>query len=90
MHAAWSGTNSSPRTLSYNPAENAVLLTGDADGGSYDLYSIPKDANGSAVVRFPSLPSSSSCPLRSPADMLIVPQCAHSQVLYILREMGTA
>ncbi|CAL8462821.1 g2355 [Coccomyxa elongata] len=43
------GTNSGPRTLSYNPAENAVLLTSDQDGGSYELYLIPKDANGSAV-----------------------------------------
>jgi coatomer protein complex subunit alpha (xenin) len=38
--------NQAPRTLSYNPAENAVLLTSDVDGGSYELYSIPKDARG--------------------------------------------
>ena len=44
------GTNSGPRTLSYNPAENAVLLTSDVDGGSYELYLIPKDANGNSVV----------------------------------------
>ncbi len=44
------GTNSGPRTLSYNPAENAVLLTSDVDGGSYELYLIPKDANGASVV----------------------------------------
>lgn len=44
------GTNTGPRTLSYNPAENAVLLTSDADSGSYELYIIPKDANGSTVV----------------------------------------
>jgi coatomer protein complex subunit alpha (xenin) len=49
------GTNLSPRTLSYNPAENAVLLTSDADGGSYDLYMIPKDANGATVVSFSCL-----------------------------------
>lgn len=40
------GMNQAPRTLSYNPAENAVLLTSDVDGGSYELYSIPKDARG--------------------------------------------
>ena len=45
------GTATSPRTLSYNPAENAVLLHSDMDGGSYELYTIPKDANGSTVVR---------------------------------------
>jgi hypothetical protein len=38
--------NQAPRTLSYNPAENAVLLTSDVDGGSYELYKIPKDARG--------------------------------------------
>lgn len=47
---ACTGTATSPRTLSYNPAENAVLLHSDMDGGSYELYTIPKDANGSTVV----------------------------------------
>ncbi len=40
------GTNSAPRTMSYNPAENALLLTYDADGGQYELYNVPKDPNG--------------------------------------------
>eukprot|EP00891_Asterochloris_glomerata_P008996 jgi/Astpho2/8996/fgenesh1_pm.00133_%23_27_t len=40
------GTNLGPRTLSYNPAENAVLITSDIDGGTYDLYVVPKDARG--------------------------------------------
>ena len=43
------------RSVSYNPAENAVLLTTDQEGGSYELFTIPKDANGSSVVRAPSL-----------------------------------
>ena len=30
--------------LSYNPAESAVLITSDADGGTYELYLVPKDA----------------------------------------------
>ncbi|KAK9804455.1 hypothetical protein WJX73_003595 [Symbiochloris irregularis] len=38
------GTTVPPRTLSYNPAENAVLVCSDAEGGSYDLYMIPRDA----------------------------------------------
>lgn len=33
-----------PRSLSYNPAENAVLINLDGDGGSYELHVIPKDA----------------------------------------------
>jgi coatomer protein complex subunit alpha (xenin) len=35
-----------PRTLSYNPAERAILVTSQADGGSYELVSLPRDASG--------------------------------------------
>lgn len=41
-----SGANQGPRSLSYNPAENSVLITSDGEGGSYELYVIPKDASG--------------------------------------------
>lgn len=37
-----------PRSLSYNPAENAVLLGSDADNGSYELYIVPRDSKGEA------------------------------------------
>nr|POE59784.1 coatomer subunit alpha-3 [Quercus suber] len=36
----------SPRTLSYSPTENVVLICSDVDGGSYELYFIPKDSIG--------------------------------------------
>ncbi|XP_021862452.1 coatomer subunit alpha-2-like [Spinacia oleracea] len=38
--------NQSPRTLSYSPTENAVLISSDIDGGSYELYIVPKDGWG--------------------------------------------
>ncbi|KAK7849787.1 coatomer subunit alpha-2 [Quercus suber] len=38
--------NQSPRTLSYSPTENAVLICSDVDGGSYELYFVPKDSIG--------------------------------------------
>ncbi|KAG1354429.1 coatomer subunit alpha-1 [Cocos nucifera] len=38
--------NQGPRTLSYSPTENAVLLCSDVDGGSYELYIVPKDSAG--------------------------------------------
>ncbi|XP_010933645.1 coatomer subunit alpha-1 [Elaeis guineensis] len=38
--------NQGPRTLSYGPTENAVLLCSDVDGGSYELYIVPKDSAG--------------------------------------------
>ncbi|KAI3761230.1 hypothetical protein L1987_51642 [Smallanthus sonchifolius] len=36
--------NQGPRTLSYSPTENAVLICSEVDGGSYELYIIPKDS----------------------------------------------
>ncbi|ORX48002.1 coatomer protein alpha subunit, partial [Hesseltinella vesiculosa] len=36
-----------PRTLSYNPAERAVLITSPQDGGIYELYPLPKSLTGS-------------------------------------------
>ncbi|URE07335.1 hypothetical protein MUK42_20287 [Musa troglodytarum] len=38
--------NQGPRTLSYSPTENAVLICSEVDGGSYELYIVPKDASG--------------------------------------------
>lgn len=38
--------NQGPRTLSYSPTENAVLICSDVDGGSYELYIIPKESVG--------------------------------------------
>ncbi|CAA2953106.1 coatomer subunit alpha-1-like [Olea europaea subsp. europaea] len=38
--------NQGPRTLSYSPTENAVLVCSDMDGGSYELYIVPKDSHG--------------------------------------------
>ncbi|TGZ84268.1 Coatomer, alpha subunit [Ascodesmis nigricans] len=35
-----------PRTLSYNPAERAVLITSPADGGIYELIHLPKEPAG--------------------------------------------
>lgn len=36
-----------PRSLSYNPAERAILVTTPADGGSYELINLPRDGSGS-------------------------------------------
>lgn len=38
----------SPRNVSYNPAERAVLITSPTDGGIYELYYLPKELNGDA------------------------------------------
>ena len=35
-----------PRSLSYNPAERAVLVTSPADNGTYELVNLPRDASG--------------------------------------------
>lgn len=36
-----------PRSISYNPAEKAILICSANEGGQYDLYSIPRELNGS-------------------------------------------
>ncbi|KAI9613394.1 hypothetical protein H4Q26_009996 [Puccinia striiformis f. sp. tritici PST-130] len=38
-----------PRTLSYNPAERAVLVTSPAENGMYELVNLPKDMNAGEV-----------------------------------------
>ncbi|KAJ3681842.1 hypothetical protein LUZ60_014415 [Juncus effusus] len=38
--------NQGPRGLSYSPTENAVLVCSDVDGGSYELYVVPKESSG--------------------------------------------
>ncbi len=43
------GPNSSPRSMSYNPAENAVLITYDAGGENYELFMLPKDSGRGEV-----------------------------------------
>ncbi|KAG9449882.1 hypothetical protein H6P81_009847 [Aristolochia fimbriata] len=35
-----------PRTLSFSPTENAVLVCSDLDGGSYELYVISRETTG--------------------------------------------
>ncbi|EER44537.1 coatomer alpha subunit [Histoplasma capsulatum H143] len=35
-----------PRTLSYNPAERAILVISPTDGGTYELIHIPRDSTG--------------------------------------------
>lgn len=38
-----------PRSMSYNPAENSVLLNYDADGGTYELYTnMPRSGSGNS------------------------------------------
>lgn len=55
--AGVAAATSAPRSLSYNPAESAVLLGTDADNGSYELYIVPKDGKGDASPVSPTLPS---------------------------------
>uniref|UniRef100_A0A0R0H183 Coatomer subunit alpha n=1 Tax=Glycine max TaxID=3847 RepID=A0A0R0H183_SOYBN len=43
--------NQSPKSLSYSPTENAILLCSDVDGGSYELYCISKDGTKDSFGR---------------------------------------
>lgn len=71
---ATAGT-SAPRSLSYNPAENAVLLGSDTDNGSYELYIVPRDSKGEASPVSPPQsnlfpPHLSSCTPCTPFHLL--------------------
>jgi len=44
------GPNSAPRSMSYNPAENAILITYESGGDSYELFMLPKDGGRGEVV----------------------------------------
>lgn len=43
-------SSKAPRSMSYNPAEKAVLLCSDVDGGTYELYKIPTDGRTAESV----------------------------------------
>ncbi len=77
-----------PKTMAYNPAENALLITSDVDGGSYELYMIPKEsARGDTApvsaspAPTPTMPSPPAC---QPAHRL----CAAARSVP-LRAFGT-
>lgn len=38
------------RSVSYNPAENAILVNTDEDGGAYKLYKLPPNAAGGGAA----------------------------------------
>ncbi|KAK2079848.1 hypothetical protein QBZ16_002243 [Prototheca wickerhamii] len=40
--------NQGPRALLYNASEHAVLVQTDVDGGSYELYALPRDGKADA------------------------------------------
>lgn len=42
--------------MSYNQAENAILLNFDNEGGAYELHMLPKDARGGDTVVVPPPP----------------------------------
>lgn len=54
VRASGAGGAHAARSLSYNPAESAVLVSSEADGGSYQLFMVPKDGRTeSQAVRIP-------------------------------------
>ncbi|OLY80440.1 Coatomer subunit alpha [Smittium mucronatum] len=52
---------SSHRNLSFNHAEKAVLLSGSNDGGSYELYALPREIVGQAPQPSFGVVGSGSC-----------------------------
>jgi coatomer protein complex subunit alpha (xenin) len=44
--------------MQYNPAERAVLLTSMFEGGSYELYTLPKESNAESMGISPCMRAS--------------------------------
>jgi hypothetical protein len=57
------------RSMTYNPAENAVLINTDAEGGSYELFMIPKDAGNNRAEPQVTVDAVSNLPLHIHAHM---------------------
>eukprot|EP00850_Spirogloea_muscicola_P013255 SM000089S23811 [mRNA] locus=s89:157950:162915:- [translate_table: standard] len=74
------GSNQGPRSMSYNPAENAVLVCSDADGGTYELYVIPKDSSGRSENQEPKRGLGSSAVFVARNRFAVLDK-AHNQIL---------
>ncbi|KAJ1822074.1 hypothetical protein LPJ60_002232 [Coemansia sp. RSA 2675] len=70
-----------PRSISFNPAEKAVLVTSDAEGGSYDLYSLPRQFNGQAADGGQARRGGGSCAIWTGRNRFAVLDKAQQQIL---------
>ncbi|KAI8321442.1 coatomer protein alpha subunit [Martensiomyces pterosporus] len=70
-----------PRTMSFNPAEKAVLLTSDAEGGSYELYSLPRQFNGQVSDAGQARHGSGSCAIWTGRNRFAVLDKGAQQIL---------
>ncbi|KAJ2756805.1 hypothetical protein GGI19_000531 [Coemansia pectinata] len=70
-----------PRSISFNPAEKAVLVTSDAEGGSYDLYSLPRQFNGQAADSGQARRGGGSCAIWTGRNRFAVLDKAQQQIL---------
>ncbi|KAJ2489872.1 hypothetical protein IWW37_003640 [Coemansia sp. RSA 2050] len=70
-----------PRSISFNPAEKAVLVTSDAEGGSYDLYSLPRQFSGQATDGGQARRGGGSCAIWTGRNRFAVLDKAQQQIL---------
>ncbi|KAJ2276488.1 hypothetical protein IW137_000194 [Coemansia sp. RSA 1287] len=70
-----------PRTMSFNPAEKAVLLTSDAEGGSYELYNLPRQVNGQVSDSAQARRGAGSCAIWTGRNRFAVLDKAAQQIL---------
>lgn len=77
------GPASGARSISYNPAENAVLVNSDADGGSYELLIIPREGGGARGGGEPSdsRRGQGQCAVFIARNRFAVLDKAHSEIL---------
>ena len=76
-----SGPSTGARSISYNPAENAVLVNSDAEGGSYELVVIPRDGSGGRAEPSVSLRGQGQGAVFIARNRFAVLDKAHSEIL---------
>lgn len=70
-----------PRSMSFNPSEKAVLLTSDAEGGSYELCKLPRQFSGQASDSGQTRRGAGSCAIWVGRNRFAVLDKAQQQIL---------
>ncbi|KAJ2520175.1 hypothetical protein H4217_002217 [Coemansia sp. RSA 1939] len=70
-----------PRSMSYNPAEKAILLTSDAEGGTYELYPLPRQFTGQVADAGQTHRAAGSCAIWIGRNRFVILDKAEQQLV---------
>ncbi|KAJ1770968.1 hypothetical protein LPJ74_002768 [Coemansia sp. RSA 1843] len=70
-----------PRSMSFNPAEKSILLTSDAEGGTYELYPLPRQFTGQVADAGQTHRAAGSCAIWIGRNRYVVLDKAEQQLV---------